>query len=326
MAKEAAAQTQVPRERHLNIVYFIDSSRTHSIRVNLMHARWLLAGAIGLSIWSFLSLAWIVSLGHVLNTTRSHLSSALSSIFDYQVKYDKIFDVAYPDAAQQGYYAEGSHLPANNPITPDDRAAEKAISDSLTSKDSVMANPSLQNPPITVTKDIAATEAANAANAKSSANAVAAKYSDPTSMSDASEVKTGALDIRNSSLTKSSDKLNLEFDMINRESKHKAEGYVWAIIGLKLADGSIKNIVAPTTARLNGNGVVERPTSTYRFSIQRYKKKDFSFSAPASEGWSIASVKIVYSDLTGKNQKETIVPSTISSAEGTAPEEKDAAP
>lgn len=321
MAKEAAAQIQVPRERHLNVVYFIDSSRTHSIRINLVYARWLLAGAVGLTLWSLLSLAWIVSLGSVLKTTRDQLSSALGSVFDYQVKYDKVFDKAYPDAALQGYYAEGSHLPANNPLTPEERVAEKAPSDASPSKETVAAQ--------AVTKDAASAIAAVPAAAPvTPANTAMTKTSDTTATSsDKQDGKFGSLDIQKATLAKASDgKLNLAFDMTNRETKNKAEGYVWAIMSLHLADGTTKNLVAPPTARLNSAGVVENPMSAYRFSIQRYKKKDFSFSTPAGDGWSVASIKIVYSDPTGKRYNETVVTPELSTSEGTAKGESEPTP
>lgn len=319
MAKEAAPQAQVPRERHLNIVYFIDSSRTHSIRVNLSHARWLLAGAIGLTLWSVLSLAWILSLDHVLKTTRDHLSSALSSVFDYQVKYDKIFDSAYPDAALQGYYAEGSHLPANNPTTADDRVAEKIANDNNPGKEVTSGSqPALS----------AAGQAKDGTVTASANQASAAKQADPAAAAtDKTDPKAGTLDIRKSVLSKAQDnKLNLVFDMINRESKNKAEGYVWAVVGIKLADGTTKNLVAPPTARLNSSGVVENPSSAYRFSIQRFKRKDFSFTTPTADGWTVSSVKIVYSDISGKRLNETNVPTTLSESDASDPEEKDASP
>ena len=328
MAKEAAAQTQVPRERHLNIVYFIDSSRTHSVRVNLMHARWLVAGAIGLTLWSFQSLAWIVSLDHVLKTTRDHLSSALGSVFDYQVKYDKIFDKAYPDAALQGYYAEGSHLPANNPTTPEERVAEKIANETAPVKETAPVNQTTTA--ALTTAKVAAPAAAAAATtvAATTTTANAAKTSDQAATAaDKGDGKFGSLDVRKATLSKGSDgKLNLVFDMTNRETKNKAEGYVWAIVGLRLADGTTKNLVAPPTARLNSTGMVENPQSAYRFSIQRYKKKDFSFATPAGDGWTVANIKIVYSDTSGKHFNETVVTPALSAVDATTEEDNDATP
>lgn len=315
MAKDVAVQNHAPRERHLNIVYFVDSARTHSIRVNLSHARWVLAGAVGLTIWAVMSLAWILSLGRILDTTRNHLSTALASVFDYQVKYDKIFDVAYPDASLNGYYAEGSHLSANNPTTTNDvRPAEKpaaavavkeaavpAMATSVTAVGQPAAATAVVAPP---TSETAAVTPAQASAAQSS---------------------VASLDIRKPLLKKSGDKLSLEFDMINRETKNKSEGYVWAIVNVKLADGSQKSIVAPTSARLNKTGSVDNHASAYRFSIQRYKKKEFGFILPTADESAITEVKIVYSDLSGKDRHESIVPPVIDKSEPVA-EEKDPSP
>lgn len=328
MAKEAAAQAQVPRERHLNVVYFIDSSRTHSVRVNLIYARWLLAGAVGLTLWSLLSLAWIVSLGQVLKTTRDQLSSALGSVFDYQVKYDKIFDKAYPDAALQGYYAEGSHLPGNNPTSPEERIAEKIPTDAMPAKEVAVANQTTVAAQPVTPEAASANAAGSAAAPPASMAHTAGKTSDTAAtLSDKGDGKFGSLDIRKATLTKTSDgKLNLMFDMTNRETKNKAEGYVWAIMGLRLADGTTKNLVAPATARLNSNGTVENPLSAYRFSIQRYKKKEFTFLTPAGEGWSVATIKIVYSDIMGKRFNETVVTPEFTKTDQTTHEESESTP
>lgn len=335
MAKEAATQNHAPRERHLNVVYFIDSSRTHSIRINLSHARWILAGAIGLTLWAVMSLVWILSLDRILDTTRSHLSTALASVFDYQVKYDKIFDLAYPDAAQHGYYAEGSHLSSNNPTAANE---EKSANTVVASRDAAKEKePAAANVPAmaTVVNNNAAPPVVSAlpystAPSVKEKDKEKEKEKDKVATSVVQESTTplssiATLDIRKPLLRKSGDKLSLEFDMINRESKNKSEGYVWAIVNLNLGDGSQKSLVAPASARLNKSGAVENQTSAYRFSIQRYKKKDFAFSLPAGNDLTISEVKIVYSDLSGKDRHESIVPPVIDKSEAAA-EEKDSAP
>lgn len=291
MSKESVTQIPGVRERHLNIVYFIDSSRSHSVRINLTAARWILAGTVGLALWSLLSVGWIISLDLILDKTRGHLNTTLTSLFNYQVKYDKIFDVAYPENSTHGYYAEGSHLPNNNPIANDPTPATEKKPAATTPAPNVAAKAENSPAPTSTSTPVATTAAATAA---------------PTSNQAASTAFS--IDIKKPTLTLDSGNILLTFDIFNKDPKVKAEGYIWAIGTLQLADGSTKTIVAPSHAKLGSSGDVSTFSTTYRFSIQRYKLKDFSFAAPAGEGWKLTHLKIVHVDLHGKQKQEVSVP------------------
>ncbi|MCX6126156.1 MAG: hypothetical protein NTV34_15600 [Proteobacteria bacterium] len=327
MAKDIVVPNQGIRERHLNILYFVDSSRSHSIRINLALARWLLSLSIGLILWSLLSVGWIISLGHILAATRSHLDAALSSIFKYQVKYDQVFELAYPDnpasVASSIYSAtdlakpkvgtEGNHAPAKGDGAP----ANGALTQSPKSEAPSVATQKVIGPPSvntssSTTKALPIAEPATSQTAaiQLAANKVAEPIAAPTeALKGAAKPPTTGLsmDIRNLSLTANNGVMTLLFDISNSETAKKAEGYIWAIATLELGDGSSKKVAAPMHSRLNANGNIDAYSSTYKFSIQKFKRKDFAFIVPKDESWKVKDLKITYVDAQGHSPKTTPV-------------------
>ena len=323
MAKDIVVPNQGIRERHLNILYFVDSSKSHSIRINLTLARWLLSLGIGLILWSLLSVGWIISLGHVLDATRSHLDSALSSIFKYQVKYDQIFELAYPDnptsvassiysSAELGKPKVGAErnqaapkveaANANSGVTQPTKGETSAIA---TQK--VIAPPSLstaKSPPI------ADPAASQIPAVPVPTNGVAEPGATPAEAQKSSAKPSPAglsMDIRNLSLKANNGVMTLLFDISNSETTKKAEGYIWAIATLELGDGSSKKVAAPTHSRLNADGNIDAYSSTYKFSIQKFKRKDFAFVVPKDESWKVKDLKITYVDAQGQSPMTTPV-------------------
>ena len=306
------------RDRYLNIVYFVDSARTRSIRITLAQARWLLAGATGVSLWALLSVGWILSLDQILTKTRAHLATALSNIFDYQVKYDHIFDAAYPDDATQGYYAEGSLLPANNPTT--EAAPQQATKPTNTMPE--VSQPQAQL--VQSSRDQAIT-GATTTQVPSAAL--------PT-QSPATNGTAPTLTMTHFKLTSQANKFLLIFDINNFNQRKKAEGYIWAVITLTNPDGTQQFLGAPDHAKFDKDGKITQTTSAYRFSIQRFKKKDFEFRAPHASSSKVLSAKVYFSDVSGNDQHSVDVPvesdpqamKSIPSNEGVPSTQEDVAP
>lgn len=288
MAKEVVVPNQGIRERHLNIVYFVDSSKSHSMRINLVLARWILAGSIGLVLWSVLSLGWIISLGSVLKVTRDHLETALTSIFNYQVKYDRVFEQAYPESSTQGYYASGSQLPVNSPVDLDGAKAqpkvEVGVKQAPSTKDSLATSP----------------PAAEHASVRQESASMAVAATSRVTNDSKEAVEALAMDIKNTLLTAQNGKMTLLFDISNKDAKRRAEGYIWATGTLQLPGGATKRIVAPPHTRLKADGTVDAVSSTYKFSIQKFKRKDFTFAVPADESWKVSDLTITYVNADGK--------------------------
>jgi hypothetical protein len=286
MAKDLNIAVQGIRERHLNIVYFIDSAKSHSIRINLTAARWLLAISIGVVLWSLLSIAWILNLGWTLDQSRGHLTTALKNLFQYQVKYEGIFEEAYPEESTQSYFSAESQSEINNPVK------------------EPLAKPDIETLPDYEESGLSSKPTVAVKDMPKSVDATAKTKPVTTENQQNSALSIG---ISNAAVVAGNGKMELVFDIANREENHRAEGYIWAEATIKLNDGTLKKIVAPAHAKVGSDGSVESFTSTYKFSIQRFKRKDFSFLVPNDETWKLAEVQVTYVDVTGEQSKtETI--------------------
>ena len=116
MDHESSHPSSGDRTRYLNIVYFIESARSHTLRINLAHARWAAGASILVFTWAVGSIFWITALRFQITAARNRLETSLTAIFDYQIKNDKVFDLAYPPDATNGYYSESAQLASNNPL------------------------------------------------------------------------------------------------------------------------------------------------------------------------------------------------------------------
>ena len=95
MASDVLPPEKGSRTKYLNIVYFVDSSKSYSIRINLVAARWALVLLIGVTLWSLISVAWVINLTQVVAKTRLSLGEALTGVYEYQLKYEHVFDKSY---------------------------------------------------------------------------------------------------------------------------------------------------------------------------------------------------------------------------------------
>ncbi len=308
------------RVRYLNIVYFVESARSHTLRINLRHAKWAIAGVLVLCVWSFGSIIWILSLKHQITGTRTHLESALSTVFDYQIKNDKVFELAYPIDATNSYYSEAAQLASNNPVS-DKRSTIPETN--LTAKenkspDKDVAQESQQTAPIKVspeksqTPSVASTSGAAPAkqvivetvNEKSLATDTAAKSKSPRD--DASGKLIG---ISSPRVSKTGPKMVLEFSITNSNPK-RAEGYIWAVANIQTASGQIVRIIAPEHAKLDREtGEIAAFKAAYRFSIQRFKEKSFDFAIPSGvKEWKLTKLIISFSDLNATRTDQVELP------------------
>ena len=92
MERTATQPAHNDRTRYINFVYFVESARSHTIRINLKYARWTVGGVLVVFAWAAGSVFWIASLRWQVQETRDRLESSLTTIFDYQIKNDKVFE------------------------------------------------------------------------------------------------------------------------------------------------------------------------------------------------------------------------------------------
>jgi hypothetical protein len=84
------------RKRQLNVIYFIDSSKTHTLTMSLNQFRWVLVFFLILLLWSGISIAIVAGLQVEKSSLKQRLQVALSTVFDYETRVDNVFELAYP--------------------------------------------------------------------------------------------------------------------------------------------------------------------------------------------------------------------------------------
>jgi hypothetical protein len=286
MDRDSSENKFTPRNQFLNIVYFVESAKTHSLRINLRHARWGLAFCALTCLWAVGSIAWVALLESQIRGTREHLATSLTAIFAYQVKIEKIFEVAYPSDATTNYYSESAQLPANNPIIDNKSTIDK----------------------IPKSVDDAGLETVAAAtynsNGVPAAEYVESKAKSEGNVAPATKTVAGASSetlIRISAAKAAIDgnRIALVFDITNPNST-KAEGYVWAVAKINRSGQAALFVGAPNYVKISpASGEISQISTAYRFSIRSFKRKEFEMVVPAGQAWTIGEVTIHFSDVKG---------------------------
>ena len=326
MDRDSSAPIQTARNQFLNVVYFVESAKTHTIRINLRHARWAIAAATIVCLWALGSIAWVIALESQVRGTREHLATSLTALFAYQVKSDKVFDAAYPSDATANYYSESAQLASNSPIIDSKSTIEKiptAVKSEALETDTAVEIPSTAESrgtsiPTTSQKIVVAEKPVTAHDT------VAAQTTNAPPSS-ASEPNEPLIKISAVKATITGNKLSLAFNITNPNSI-KAEGYIWAVAKINRSGQPPFYLSAPNYVKIrpNTDEIAEIKTA-YRFSIKSFKSKSFDFTVPPGSSWTASNVAIHFSNVKGTFNNRTVVP-VDNAAPETAPSPSAATP
>jgi hypothetical protein len=310
-------KSQGASQRRLNVIYFIDSAKTRSISIPLGRLNLLLALIFLIVSWSIASIFVIAWLGEEQLALSTRLKASLGTIFDYQSRFDNVYELAYPpashapdvglDPAPPGLRAEeyAEHMP-----TEPSKAAPPPVSDAPnTSAASGGTSPSVaapQQPPPQASDLAASSGPTNAQNATAQAPSSPAS----TSSSDGGDDKTtpsGTGDVLvtvgNTTLEKGQNGVALHFELANRSTRTRAEGYIWAIAEFVADDGQKYFIGAPRELKLGANGDPTNPEKATYFGIKRFKKQSFNFPLIKGRPGTFTAVRIGIMDLSGEGRR-----------------------
>ena len=236
------------RQKLLNIIYFIDSNRTHSIKIPLRTASYLTAGLITLLVWSFVSSALLYGQLTTQSQKDARISQLLTSIFEYQTRYDGVYEKTYP---------------------------KEQIASKKTIQDVQVAN---------VQKPVKKTPAddkisADTPNKKDSSGAATTKLN-PKSRQVVTTPKTANIRIQNPTYRTSKSKLTVSFAIQNKISPKRAGGRIWGVATVIDQKGHIKKLTSPKGILHKKEAVPENITMAQKFSIRYYKSKSLDFKVP----------------------------------------------
>ena len=299
------------RTRYLNIVYFVESARSHTIRINLTYARWAVALVVVVAAWSIGSLFWIANLQYQSAKTHDRLEQALTTIFDYQIKNEKVFDEAYPPESTNGYYSELAQLPSNNPVIEITPTPAAKVDVKTPEKNSQPATVAKTTPPSQSQVCEATKNAASQAQTTSPVTVAAvSKGSEVSAMADSAAPNSSGplLEISGAKLSKADGHIYLNFNMKNKNPA-RAEGFIWAVAFIAQENGDAKPVVAPVHTRIDTkSGSILAPKTAYRFSILKFKNKEFDFKASSKSNWKLSKLTIHYTNIEGRNEQKIEIP------------------
>ncbi|MBI2602659.1 MAG: hypothetical protein HYW48_06360 [Deltaproteobacteria bacterium] len=94
--KKSGGKAEKNKIRFLNIIYFVDDSKTHSFKISLKWLNMVLVFTGFIFLWSLFATFALLGTFNSYNVTLDKLKFSLETIFEYQSKYDSVYELAYP--------------------------------------------------------------------------------------------------------------------------------------------------------------------------------------------------------------------------------------
>jgi hypothetical protein len=274
-----------PRKQFLNVVYFIDSSRTRTLKMPLGRVNLFLFCALMLIAWSVGSAVIIGVLMKDRTDLIANLRQTMQTVFEFESLYDGVYETAYPSGKNQPGKATRQQ-PA------------------LTAGAAVSA-------PASPVATASANQSASASQATAPAQPASVAGAGQDAKVPASETRKEnnvEVVVSNPVVKTSADHLNLTFDLTNKDPKGKSEGYLWATVEFKTDSGQTHILKAPSAIDVNLKGEIEDFKRATYFAIRRFKRNEFQFQLMKGHAGTVVGVKIGISDKPGENRMIYDVP------------------
>lgn len=296
MGKPGPEASKNARKRQLNVIYFIDSARTRTLSISLGQLKLLLAGAFGLVLWSISSVAlvaWLVR-GQANLTQRLH--GALSAIFEYETRDDKVFDIAYPPTSKTAEPVARVEPAPKSMVPLPVKTVEEA------------ANPRV-DPALVSDEDL---ERMGGDQDELSPEASRGKASllKPETASEKTAADNAVV-IGHPKVEMQATKLDLHFDLTSKSSTGLVEGYIYAVAEFTTDTGEHLFIGAPGEIQVSPSGVPGEPKKAASFAIRRFKQKHFTFPIVKGKAGMFTRVHIAVLDRSGSSRSAIDLPVQI---------------
>ncbi len=269
------------RKRFLNVIYFVDSNKTKTFKFSLRASYVAISLLVIMLFWSMFSTALLVSNYNRAAVRSQRIRNLLATIFNYQTRYDKVYEKTYP-----------MKLHAN------DAATVTAVN-----KDSEKADP--ESKP----------EATISLAAKPAPQAVATATAGKTeSTPDPPKRAKPQVKVEKFKVNTKPDGLSLKFAVKNLDRPNKANGYVIGFAKFLGLNGTTRLVTSPSDIK-EGEPINKWALPRgHRFSIRYYTQKTLDFDLPDKNGGSFESIKIIVGS---KNNEPLEFVYNINGTEGT---------
>jgi len=268
------------RKRYLNIIYFVDSNRTRTLKFSI-GASYVTVGLIAAAlVWSLVSTTLLVRDRYVIAGMSDHTTRLLELVFNHQTRYDEVYEKAYPDNDAALLVDETEPEKAEKPV-------EKRGIMSLSAK----------RPPMPVTPPAARSAIDKLAEESSSAKRTL--NAEPVVPSATPKVKSGdepPLSIDNFSTTMTEKSLIINLSLKNLSSPNKTSGSVSAVA--KYIDAADKSYALESHPRDTG----DEASGGEHFNIRYFKNKAFYFEPPKDVMGRFHEVVVTIKDAEGHSK------------------------
>lgn len=256
------------RKKSLNVIYFVDSNRTKSFKLSLRKAFWLSCFLGAIITMAFANTAWLI---HEINAgirKDNKISKLMSTIFNYQTKYDQIYERTYPKEIQEQNNSQYVAMETPQPLEKNKKELEE-----------VKKSPSEQqsSPAPNLAKKSIEAKIAQKSDKKDKTNQRTIKINPKTKEESPISIEQASTQIGTKGLT-------LSFAIKNRIGPDKAIGRLWGVATYKLSDGSEQLITSPPNIIHKNGGIPEGIEKAPSFKIRHYKAKLLFFKKPKSKG------------------------------------------
>lgn len=278
-----------PRKQFLNVVYFVDSSRTKTLKIPMSRVYLMLFCALLLVGWAISSTAVISLLVKDRTDLALSLRQSMQTIFDFESLYEGVYETAYPAGKLQSSKVVLTGEKEKVVVTPVEAKKPAAPEPAAKPVEKVAEK----------TAPVKPVEKAPPAPAQPIEKQAEAKTATGTNV----EVV-----ISNPVVKTTMDKLNLTFDLTNKDEAGKTEGYLWATAEFKTDAGDTHILKAPMAVAVNAKGEISDHKRASYFAIRRFKRNEFSFDLMKGHAGTVIGVKIGISDKPGDNRMIYDVP------------------
>ncbi|RZA19141.1 MAG: hypothetical protein EOP10_19985 [Proteobacteria bacterium] len=107
------------------MIYFIDANRTRTLKFSI-GTSYLTVGALTVAVvWSLIATGLLIRDRFVIAEMSSHSKSLLDTVFNYQTRYDEVYEKAYPNPGENnGAVAQEDDLPVAETLKVADSGAK----------------------------------------------------------------------------------------------------------------------------------------------------------------------------------------------------------
>ncbi len=279
-----APSTKSNRQRELNVIYFVDANKTRSLRIKIASAQFLvIAGAVA-AVWTILASGLLFSSMRQVSQLESKLTHSMSVIFDYQVRFEEVYEKAYPNAPARDPNAKGEEAVV---------AAERRTPGTVIVK-SVASDAGRPGDPVTVTQEAA--KAPQVVQEPKAPIALAAKSAPgvaPLAGTSTVAAPPGrSIDIEEPKISQAGAEVKVRFALRNNQSPQKAEGFVFGIAKIENQAGRVFYLESPEGIQVDNLGQAKRPTAGFAYSIRYYKAKTMNFQLPPDTQGRVVEVSV----------------------------------